>query len=261
MLSKNRQKTIRQMAMRKYRKEYGMFLAEGPKLVGELLKCMKPIYIAATREWTDSNRDAATLVDDIVTQDELSRASLQQTPQGVLALFPLPHHETDTSSIGTRDICLMLDGIQDPGNIGTIVRLADWFGIRQIICSNDTADIYSPKAIQATMGSICRVEIIYTDLPELLKNISPDVPVYGTLLDGDDVYDTNLSSNGIIIMGNEGNGISTEVRKYLTHGLLIPPYPISAITAESLNVGVATAIICAEFRRRIRQNSTPPASK
>ena len=137
---------------------------------------------------------------------------------------------------------------EDPGNLGTIIRIADWFGIDAIYCSADTADVYNPKVVQATMGSLAHVPIIYTDLVELLSKA--DCPIYGTLLDGEDIYQQPLSPHGVIVMGNEGNGISPAIRKLITHRLLIPNYHQDSETAESLNVAIATAITCAEFRRR-----------
>ena len=153
--------------------------------------------------------------------------------------------------LGTDHLVLALDGIQDPGNMGTICRIADWFGIEDIVCSNETADVYNPKAIQATMGAIARVRVHYCDLADCLANARDHgVPVYGTLLDGGNIYDSELSMNGIIVMGNEGNGISGPVRSCVTQRLLIPNYPTGRITTESLNVAIATAITVAEFRRR-----------
>jgi len=145
---------------------------------------------------------------------------------------------------------LALDGIQDPGNLGTIIRIADWFGIETIYCSEDTADAYSPKVVQATMGSLAHVHIIYTDLLQLFETLPPSYPVYGTLLDGDDIYQQPLTPNGIIVMGNEGNGISEAVRQKVNRRLLIPSFN-AGDRAESLNVAIATAITCSEFRRRI----------
>ena len=145
-------------------------------------------------------------------------------------------------------LVLALDGVQDPGNLGTIIRIADWFGISDIFCSADTADVWNPKVIQATMGSIARVRITYTDLVALIKEAQ--VPVYGTLLDGDNIYQQTLSQNGIIVMGNEGNGISPEIRQLITNKLLIPDFNTGDSHAESLNVAIATAITCSEFRRR-----------
>lgn len=148
-------------------------------------------------------------------------------------------------------LCLALDGVQDPGNLGTIVRVADWFGIDTILCSHDTADIYNPKVVQATMGSIARVNVIYIDLPVLLDKLPSGFPVYGTLLDGSDIYSSSLTTHGIIVMGNEGNGISQSVRDRVTSRLLIPSFA-SGDTAESLNVAIATAIVCSEFRRNMK---------
>ena len=150
----------------------------------------------------------------------------------------------------SNELALALDGVQDPGNLGTIIRIADWFGITKIYCSRETADAYNPKVVQATMGSIARVRLVYTDLVPMLRSAEGEVPVYGTLLDGEDLYDKPLTQGGIIVMGNEGNGISPEVRPLVTERLLIPSFPPNRPTAESLNVAIATAVVCAEFRRR-----------
>ena len=164
-------------------------------------------------------------------------------------MLEIPSDATSAISHQSSKLALALDGVQDPGNVGTIVRIADWFGIDTIYCSPDTADVYGPKVVQATMGSLAHVHIIYTDLVELLSHA--DVPVYGTLLDGRNIYEEKLSQEGIIVMGNEGNGISEPVRQLITKRLLIPNYHQSGDeTAESLNVAIATAITCAEFRRR-----------
>ena len=148
---------------------------------------------------------------------------------------------------------LALDDVQDPGNMGTIVRLADWFGIRDIVCSEATADCFNPKVVQATMGAITRVRVHYLPLPGLLeKALSDGIPVYGTFLDGDDIYGAELSADGILVMGNEGKGIGPDVEKCVSRRLYIPSYPGGTATSESLNVAVATAVACAEFRRRLR---------
>ena len=160
----------------------------------------------------------------------------------------IPHaHVPSTTMHQPSALSLALDGVQDPGNVGTSIRIADWFGITQIFCSPDTADIYNPKVVQATMGSLAHVSITYCDLVPLLREAN--VPVYGTLLDGQDIYQQTLSGKGIIVMGNEGNGISPEVRQLITHKLLIPNFNKNNETAESLNVAIATAITCSEFRR------------
>ena len=185
-----------------------------------------------------------------MTEEELRRISFLQHPQQVLGLFPIPPQTTATSFGGA--LVLALDGVQDPGNLGTIIRIADWFGSETIICSEDTADAWNPKVIQATMGSIARVNIIYTNLLDLLDTLPTDFPIYGTLLDGENIYTQPLSEEGLIIMGNEGNGISEAVRTKINRKLLIPDFH-QGETADSLNVAIATAITCSEFRRRQAQ--------
>ena len=185
-----------------------------------------------------------------MSEEELSRASLQKTPQEVLAVFEQPHYEWD-ASIASRSLCLALDDVQDPGNVGTIARIADWFGIEHIFCSKGTADIYNPKTVQATMGAIARVKFHYCDLPDFIQSASTQgIPLFGTFLDGKDLYKETLENRGIIVMGNEGNGISMPIAQCISHRLLIPNYPQGRPTSESLNVAIATAIVCAEFRRR-----------
>ena len=181
----------------------------------------------------------------------MKKASFLRTPQGVLAVFKQQNHEIDPT-IPEHELCLALDNVQDPGNMGTIIRIADWFGIEHIYCSNGSVDIYNPKTVQATMGAIGRVKIHYTSLPELIKSLENKAPIYGTFLDGEDIYSSTLSNKGIIVMGNEGNGISEECSNLIKERLLIPNYPKERSTSESLNVSVATAIICSEFRRRAK---------
>ena len=187
-----------------------------------------------------------------VTAEELARVSLQRAPQGVLAVFekPQPVAAQSLLPVAGRSLCLALDGVQDPGNVGTIVRIADWWGIEHVICSHDTADVFAPKTVQSTMGALGRVGVHYTDLPAWLDALPAGTPVYGTLLDGDNLYDSELTPHGIIVMGNEGNGLSSAVRERVSHRLLIPSFPPDRPTSESLNVAVATAVTCAEFRRR-----------
>ncbi len=245
MLSKNQIKLIKSLETKKNRKREGLFVAEGPKVVGDLLRAgYQPHSIYATPQCSLFNAKCST-----VTDDELHRISFLQHPQEVLAIFhiPTPPQPSDTRP-QTSALSLALDGVQDPGNVGTIIRIADWFGITQIFCSPDTADVYNPKVVQATMGSLAHVSITYCDLVPLLREAN--VPVYGTLLDGQDIYQQPLSAEGIIVMGNEGNGISPEVRQLVTNKLLIPNFNNNTETAESLNVAIATAITCSEFRRR-----------
>lgn len=245
VISKNKIKLIRALETKKGRVKHGMFVAEGPKIVGDLLA-------AGFR--------LAELFDD---EDDIKKVSFLQHPQGKVGVFRLPdyvetaHDEHETAvdekcmpMLGEHELALALDGVQDPGNLGTIIRVADWFGMKRIFCSMDTADCWNPKVVQATMGSIARVQICYLNLEDLINKLPSDYPVYGTLLDGDDIYTEKLTHHGIIVMGNEGNGISAVIRKHVNRKLLIPNFSIGTTRAESLNVAVATAIVCSEFRRR-----------
>lgn len=250
MLSKNDIKNIKSLEHKKFRDENRLFVAEGHKLVGELLGKFRCVLVAATAEWMANNRNISAERVESVTSDELKRASLLRSPQDVLAVFRMPDNATTIASTASRNLVLALDDVQDPGNLGTIVRIADWFGIKDIFCSKGTADIYNPKAIQATMGAIARVCIHYTDLNKELTELPLSVPVYGTYLNGETIYNAELSQNGVIIMGNEGNGISAEIGKTVNRKLYIPNWPAGAATSESLNVAIATAIVCSEFRRR-----------
>lgn len=251
MLSKRRIQYIKSLELKKNRKAEGVFLAEGPKLIEELAGHFVCRFAVATRPWIDAHPHLLD-TDDLTeaTDDELSRASLLKTPQQVLAIFEQRKEENIPAHTAAQSLCLALDGVQDPGNLGTIVRLADWFGIEHLFCSPDTADIYNPKAIQATMGGLARVRLHYTSLPLLINSLDSHVPVYGTLLDGTDIYSQPLTENGLIIMGNEGKGISPDVRRLVNRKLYIPNYPTGRETSESLNVAIATAIVCAEFRRQ-----------
>jgi TrmH family RNA methyltransferase len=243
--------------------QYNAFVAEGPKLVGELLDACQassqdtpyftPLYIAATKEWLEDN--SKLIIHNSkwdcpineVSHQELERASLLRTPQSVLAVFSIPNSKLINSNF-KNGLFLALDGVQDPGNLGTILRIADWFGIHDVLCSEGTADVYNPKCVQACMGALARVKVYYCNLPKVLQEAN--MPIYGTFLDGTDIYKEELSPNGIIVMGNEGNGISEEVGKLVNRRLYVPNFPKGSPTTESLNVAVATGIVCAEFRRR-----------
>ncbi len=243
MISKNQLKYIRQLEQKKYRRREGVFVAEGTKVVGDLLLRYRPEAVFATADW----QAPAGITPQLVTDDELRRISFLQHPQQVLALFPLPANcKPSTLNL---ELSIALDGVQDPGNLGTIIRIADWFGISTIICSEDTVDAWNPKVVQATMGSIARVNIIYYNLSDFLDTLPADFPVYGTFLDGENIYTQQLTPDGLIIMGNEGNGISEAVRTKVNRRLLIPDFH-QGPTADSLNVAIATAITCSEFRRR-----------
>lgn len=249
MLSKNDIKNIKSLEQKKFREEKRLFVAEGHKLVGDLLSKFDCVLLAATPEWKPRGNFRAERKEEI-TPDELKRASLLRSPQDVLAVFRIPDYSTDMATEAGKSLVLALDDIQDPGNLGTIVRIADWFGIKDIFCTQGTADIYNPKAVQATMGALARVRVHYTGLLKELSQMPPQIPVYGTFLDGETIYSTPLSENGVIIMGNEGNGISREIAAKVNRRLFIPNWPAGAATSESLNVAVATAITCSEFRRR-----------
>lgn len=252
MLSKAKLKYIRSLDLKKNRKHEHAFVAEGPKLVEDLSVFYPCKLLLATEEWGMAHPDFPASEKCIVTAEELKKASSLVTPQDVLAVFSYEEDEFD-ESIPKKELCLALDDVQDPGNLGTIIRLADWFGIRHIFCSHGTVDAYNPKVVQATMGALARVRLHYLSLAEFLGKLSTDnVPIYGTFLDGADMYDQDMTANGVVIMGNEGKGITPEVASFVNRRLFIPNFPIGKETSESLNVATATAVILAEFRRRMR---------
>ena len=253
MISKNKIKYIHSLNLKKNRDAQDVFVAEGSKIVGDILArgYSKVELLVAQPEWLDQN---AELLRDVrceiveVSYDELAKVSFQCHPQQVMAVFKKFDGCMDASCLDKK-LTLVLDGVQDPGNLGTIIRIADWFGIEDIVCSMDTVDVYNPKVVQATMGSIARVRVEYRELESFFDSLPATVPVYGTLLEGENIYKVPHSANGIIVMGNEGKGISQPIRKRISKALRIPNYPENRETADSLNVAVATAIICSEFRR------------
>lgn len=247
MIGKNTIKWIKSLEMKKNRKREGLFVAEGPKVVGDLMSRFRLHTVFATREWQGGEKMEAHVAYHQVEDDELRRLSFLQHPQQVMAVFEM--NKEEKVEVDADRITLMLDGVQDPGNLGTIIRIADWFGIRHVICSQETADAYNPKVVQATMGSLASVSVHYVNLESYLVSQPKDVKIYGTLLDGQDIYETRLSAAGIIVMGNEGNGLTEAVRRLVTHRLLIPDFNPDK-RAESLNVAIATSIVCSEFRRR-----------
>lgn len=233
-LSKAQVKWVRSLQQKKHRDAEGVFVAEGAKCVEELRKAFELVLLATS---------------DNATYTEIEQMSSLRTPQGVIGVFKKRVFNSEIPS----GLLVALDGVQDPGNLGTIIRTCDWFGIHDILCSRDTADCYNPKVVQATMGALSRVRVHYVDLPKELTLLrQTGLPLYGTLLEGENMYEPHAipdKQRGVIIMGNEGNGISESIRKLITHPLLIPSYPINASTSESLNVSIATAIVLAEFRR------------
>lgn len=234
-LSKAQVKWVRSLQQKKNRDAEGVFVAEGEKCVNDLRGAFQLVLLA-----TPENASPV----------EIEQMSSLRTPQGTIAVFrkPIAHTPYPLSNL-----ILALDGVQDPGNLGTIIRTCDWFGIHDILCSRDTADCFNPKVVQATMGALARVRLHYVDLPATLAQLHQQgLPLYGTLLEGRNMYEANAIADrhqGVIIMGNEGNGISPQVRQLITHPLFIPSYPADMPTSESLNVGIATAIVLSEFRR------------
>lgn len=254
MLSKNKIKQIQSLNRKKERDENGLFLVEGNKLVVEAL--LSNYYIETlicTPQFLEEYRQVSQKVKEVIETDEesIQRASLLKTPQDVIAIVHKP--QTTKYAINAESkLYLALDFIQDPGNMGTIIRIADWFGIDTIICSENTVDAFNPKVVQATMGAIFRVKCLYTNLNEFLLNIQGEsIPIYGTFMNGKNIYAERLTKNGIIVMGNEGNGISKPISHFITHKITIPTFSVQENKSESLNVAIATSICCSEFRRRI----------
>ena len=238
-LTKSQIKWVRSLQQKKFRDAEGVFVAEGEKCVNDLKGAFDLVLLISPEN---------------ATQTEIEQMSSLRTPQGVIGVFK-KREDMGNGLLDMDDgLWVALDGVQDPGNLGTIIRTCDWFGVHHIVCSRDTADCYNPKVVQATMGALARVSVHYIDnLGDMLQQMQKaDYPIYGTLLDGKDMYEPTAiptKDKGIIVMGNEGNGISPEVRELVTHPLFIPSYPAEAATSESLNVSIATAIVLAEFRR------------
>ena len=239
MLSKSQIKRITSLGQKKYRSKEGIFVAEGIKVIQELLD--SPLIL--DRLWSvddsafkeHSKAESATLAD-------LKKVSFLKTPQTAIAVFEIPEVKKMTDS----GLTLLLDDVRDPGNLGTIIRLCDWFGITDLVCSNETVDCYNPKVVQATMGSLTRVNVVYTDLCDYLEKTKR--PVYGTFMDGDNVYSSKLPKEGILVMGNEANGISSEIEAKISQRIGIPRFGPKQAT-ESLNVATATAVFLSEFSR------------
>jgi RNA methyltransferase, TrmH family len=253
MLSKNKIKLIRSLTIKKFREKEKLFVAEGKRLVLDLLTTrLSPWEIYCTEEISKEikNKSLVSKI-AIVSEEELRKISTLKTAPDIIAIFELPENKLNWQDLGS-DLNLVLDNIQDPGNLGTVIRLADWFGIKNIFCSKETADLFNPKTVQSTMGAIARVKVHYLSLDELFAEaLKQKIPVYGTYLAGENLYTSDLPDVALIVMGNEGNGISEKYRKYIDKRINIPSYPAGNATSESLNVGVATSIVCAEFRRRL----------
>ena len=240
MLSKNQIKLITSLQQKKQRFANQLFFAEGIKVIQELVESnFELVHLYTTQnDFEEVSNDKKISI----TEGDLKKISTLSTPNSCLAVFKIPAEKKIIES----GLILALDSIRDPGNLGTILRLCDWFGITQLLCSKETVDIYNPKVVQATMGSIARVNVNYIDLESYI--IQTKLPVFGTYMEGSNIYKTNLPQEGIIVMGNEANGISTEIENLIKNRLSIPRFGTLQKT-ESLNVATATAIILSEFRR------------
>lgn len=252
MIGKSTIKRIKSLALKKYRQKEKLFLVEGDKNVLEVLQSTYKVQqLFATEAFLSENTDHVQQAAEIVsaTEDEIKKLSLQKNPQRSIAVCNLPTQNLPPEKI--NDLSLYLDGIQDPGNLGTIIRICDWFGISQLFCSPDTADIYNPKVIQASMGSFCRVDVKYIPF-EVLLNVArySAIPVYGTFVNGENMYTQKLPASALLVIGNEGNGIRKSVEKEIGNRIAIARFAQQNNGPESLNAAVATGIICAEFKRQ-----------
>lgn len=245
MLSKSQISFIKSLHQKKYRKETGFFIIEGIKSISEFLNSeyqINSIYFTP-QIFAALPKLKANINLFEVTETELEKISTLKTPQGILALVHTPEKRGIDYNILKNGFSLVLDDVQDPGNFGTIIRTADWFGIKHVICSENTVEAYNPKTVQSTMGSLCRVNIVYTALLPFLA--ATDLPIYGALLNGQSIYKTQWEGAGLILLGNEGHGISEELLKWINIPVTIPKFG----AAESLNVAVSAAIFCSEIKR------------
>jgi len=246
MLSKSQINLLKSLQQKKFRREHGLFIVEGHKSITEFINSAYQVEAIYYTPSFDSK--VLKLSQKInfceISVTELEKVSSLKTPQDALALVKIPEWSTLQHEQLKGKFSLVLDGIQDPGNLGTIIRIADWFGIDHIICSEDTVDAYNPKVVQACMGSLARVKVHYTSLTEFLPQIK--LPVFGALLDGANIYKTDFGKEGLIVMGNEGNGLRPEVQKLVNKSITIPRIG----KAESLNVAIATALFCSEITRK-----------
>ncbi|MDX1271022.1 RNA methyltransferase [Bizionia paragorgiae] len=238
MLSKSQIKVITRLKQKKYRVQDGIFVAEGIKVINELLDS----HLELQHLFTTVSFGTVLEKEQLITEAELKKISFLKTPNKALALFKIPQQQ----AIPTNQFVVALDNVRDPGNLGTIIRLCDWFGVEELVCNTETVDCYNPKVIQATMGSITRVNVSYIDLESYLK--ASNSPVFGAFMDGDNVYKTTLPETGILVLGNEANGISPEIEALVTNRIAIPRFGALQAT-ESLNVATATAILLSEFKR------------
>ncbi len=249
MLSKNRIKEVTALHNKKFRNLENVFIVEGEKVVGDLLLSgWKVLTIFATPDYINRNRLSGDISCEVCTEDEMSKISALTSASPVLAVVEMP--PTDIEVNMENGLKLVLDNIKDPGNLGALCRIADWFGIDEIICSNDSVDCFNPKVVQSSMGSLFHLKVVYTDLEKLFEdNLKQQkLPVYGTLMDGENIFNAELSQSGFIVLGNESNGVSLAIEKFITNALTIPLYTNSKNgQPDSLNVSVAAGIVCAQF--------------
>lgn len=249
-ISAAQRKAVAALAKAKNRRESGLFAAEGTKCVVDTLDAFRLHLLAATPAWLEEHPEVACRPECVrANRADLERMTALSTPPQVIAVYEIP--QQPELRIGPDELVVALDCVQDPGNLGTIVRAADWMGVTTILASADTTDIFSAKAIQATMGAVSRVRVHYCDLPATLAALPAGTPVFGTFLGGENIYTAaQLGPGGVLVMGNEGRGISDAVAATVSRRITIPSFPTGRPTSESLNVGMATAIALAEFRRR-----------
>lgn len=252
MISKNQIKYIRSLQQKKYRRLHQEFIAEGPKIVFELIQSdyrIKSIYgTEQFKEEYNNLFEKKSVHIETISEKELKQISTLSTPNQVLSVSEIPDLQFDPSNID--ELVLALENLQDPGNLGAIIRSADWFGINTIICSEDTVDLYNPKVIQATMGSFLRIKVHYVNLEEVLEKLPEEIPVFGTVLNGENIYQAKLDDTGIILIGNESKGISNHLMKSIDKKISIPRQSDS--WTESLNASIAASLVMAEFRRRFQ---------
>jgi TrmH family RNA methyltransferase len=246
MVSKSQISFIKSLQQKKFRKEHSLFVAEGNKSVTEFITSgykITTVYHTPAFDAKLLKLSKKVIFQDISVAD-MQKISSLTTPQEVLAVIHIPEWPHLTRDNLLNQFTLVLDGVQDPGNLGTIIRTADWFGITNIICSEDTVDAYNPKVVQATMGSLARVNLHYTNLASLLPQLK--LPIFGAMLDGNNIYTANFGTEGLVVMGNEGNGLRPEIQQLITQAITIPRLG----GAESLNVAIATALFCGELSRK-----------
>ena len=253
MITQNQIQYSRSLHLKKFRDKYDEFIVEGPKLVKELLNSdyrVKQVFTLQDHLDELGHISLKGIKPEIVSQKELNRISTLKNPNGMLAIAQTQQLELSDFKMN-NEFVLLLDGISDPGNLGTIIRTADWFGIHTLVCSHDTVDVYNPKVVQATMGSVFRSRIYYCDLVEFISGLPQEIPVYGTFLNGDNLYRENFGQSGVVVIGSESHGIRPSTEQMIVRRLNIPS---SGSCVDSLNASVASAIICSEISRNQLKN-------